>query len=376
MTKVRRFDSGSLNSPVKLKNGWLKADAYLTRIGVFSYLRKDGTTFREFRPPEEVFRTDSLESLRQVPLTLEHPTEGDGMLNADNAKEYTVGNVGHGRPDWESGCYVQGPVLVTDSAAVKAVEDGKQQLSMGYQCEVDPTPGEYLGQPYDGVQRNITYNHCAIVGTGRAGAEVKIKMDAADAVQVEPKELLVKVRLDGLDIEVSDIAGQAIEKEKASYQAKLDAAEAKRKEAETKGAEAQARADAAEAKAKELSDPKALLAKVNQRAALISQAREVLGAETKLDDAGDLEIKKLVLTKLSPDVKLDGQSEVYVSAYFDATMKNRGTPTPTQTPALSQARADASGVLTSTTTEPAPDPAAAKKRMEEESRNAWKIKPS
>lgn len=39
-------------------------------------------------------------------------------------------------------------------------------MSVGYEAELDPTPGVWMGQPYDAVQRRITPNHIAIVGPG------------------------------------------------------------------------------------------------------------------------------------------------------------------------------------------------------------------
>lgn len=44
--------------------GYLQATAYATRTGVFDYLLPDGSLFREYRPAEEVFNPDSLETLK------------------------------------------------------------------------------------------------------------------------------------------------------------------------------------------------------------------------------------------------------------------------------------------------------------------------
>lgn len=370
--KVRRFDRGSLGSPVQLPNGWMRADAYLTRIGVFVYARPDGTTYREYRPAEEVFRADSLDSLRQVPLTLEHPTEGNGLLDAENAKKYTVGNVGHGYPDWESAAYVCGPVMITDAATVAEVKAGKQELSCAYTCDMEEVPGEYLGQSYDAVQRNIFYNHVAVVGKGRAGAEVKIKLDAADAVRVIPPELsqetTVKVKLDGIDFDISDPAAQALEKERAAREAKLDEHKAKRKEAEAEAAKASARADSAEAKVKELSDPKALQAKVSARASLEVEARKHLGADVKLDALDDFGVKVEVLKKLRPEAKLDGKGPDYVSAYYDSTMEGEAR----KNPALDKARALDAKPESRTDSAGPLDEDASRKKMQADNRALWK----
>ncbi|KKL41024.1 hypothetical protein LCGC14_2367830, partial [marine sediment metagenome] len=42
-----------------------------------------------------------------------------------------------------------------DADAIRNIEAGKVQLSCGYSCDFDPTPGEIDGEKYDGIQRNI-----------------------------------------------------------------------------------------------------------------------------------------------------------------------------------------------------------------------------
>lgn len=386
MKKVIRYDSGAVRGPVRMPNGWLKADAYLTRCGIFTYAKADGTQYRELRPQEEVFRSDSLDSLRQVPLTLGHPKEGNGLLTAENAKQYTVGNVGYGYPDGD--VYVSGPVLITDAAAVSAVEGGTQELSCGYTADMDETPGEWMGMPYDAVQRNIEYNHVAILEKGRAGSAVRIKLDGQDAVQIEtpkpgspgsplsgvaPKEHTVKIKLDEQEHDIADAAALAIERERAKTQARLDAATDAAKKAQTDAATAQAKLDAATAQIKELSDPKALSAKVAARAALEVDARRYLGNDVKLDELSDQAVKLEVLKTLRPETKLDGKDPVYVTAYYDATIEAEKK----KSPALDAAR---KVVETKPTPSPRNDAAEptdedeARKKMVEENRNAWQRK--
>ena len=50
----------------------------------------------------------------------------------------------------------------------------KCELSCGYRYDPDMTPGTYEGQQYDGVMRNIRFNHVALVGEGRAGPDVQV----------------------------------------------------------------------------------------------------------------------------------------------------------------------------------------------------------
>jgi hypothetical protein len=71
---------------------------------------------------------------------------------------------------------------VTDREAIEKVKRGDTpELSNGYRCEYDPTPGVAPdGTRYDGVQRNISGNHHAITRKARAGPEVRLHFDSAD----------------------------------------------------------------------------------------------------------------------------------------------------------------------------------------------------
>src|SRR5688500_3537555 len=86
-----RYDVGGLGPPVELPNGWLKAEGFLTRAGVFAYSNPDGSERLELRPEEEVFDVDSIKSLALVPFTDDHPIE---VLDSTNTKKYQVGTVG------------------------------------------------------------------------------------------------------------------------------------------------------------------------------------------------------------------------------------------------------------------------------------------
>lgn len=48
----------------------------------------------------------------------------------------------------------------------------QKEISSSYRYRLDLTPGEYEGEAYDGVMRDIVCNHVAIVPSGRAGPDV------------------------------------------------------------------------------------------------------------------------------------------------------------------------------------------------------------
>lgn len=193
---VRRFDNGSMVSMEKTAEGFLKGIARVTRTGVFTYRNADGTLRRELRHPDEVFSRASLDSMKMIPITNLHPT--DKLVNADTAKQLSIGMTGENViPD---GRFVMVPIAITTTDGVAAIEGGRQELSLGYETELEETPGTYDGEGYDFIQRKIGYNHLAIVDRGRAGADVRLNMDEMDAVEVPEEEL----GEDGLPIKKKD----------------------------------------------------------------------------------------------------------------------------------------------------------------------------
>lgn len=181
--RVVRFDiaSGEIGERRKTPQGGLIARANFTRTGVFKYTQPDGTIRRELRHPDEVFAKESLDTLAHAPLTIDHPDR----VTPDNYREVTYGHAGHA--PHRAGKFVQGDLLVQDADAIKKADTGKlQELSCGYECQLDPTPGEYEGEPYDAVQRNIRYNHVALgpPGWGRAGPEVRLHLDSGASISL------------------------------------------------------------------------------------------------------------------------------------------------------------------------------------------------
>lgn len=323
---VVRFDTGELSKPVKQPNGWLRADGFITRVGVFTYRKADGSTIREYRPPEEVFKQDSLESFAFVPLTNDHPA--DGLLDAENTHKYQVGTVVAPRAD---GAFVRSQFLVTHADAITALEAGKTQLSGGYVCDLDETPGTTPeGERYDAIQRNIRGNHVAIVAVGRAGPQVRLRMDSAEQLDSparsvhsatnEPirkesgKEKTVILKLDGVEVDLPETAAQLVQKTLKAHEDKATALKSDLDKATAKADGLQADLEKAQTELK--GAPAKALAAAKARAELEATASKILGEE-KLDGLSDAEIKAKVLGQEMPKIKLDGKSADYVDALFD-----------------------------------------------------------
>lgn len=71
--------------------------------------------------------------------------------------------------------YLKNALSVWTSEAIAYIEsEDRRELSCGYHYDLDLTPGEYEGEKYDGVMRNIRGNHVALVEEGRAGHDVLV----------------------------------------------------------------------------------------------------------------------------------------------------------------------------------------------------------
>ena len=357
--EIRRFDnidhSEWMTTPFeRTTEGFLKGRAIVTCCGVFTYKRADGTLQRELRLPEEVFAPATLESLKLKPVTLNHPTE---LVTPENADMLQVGSLGdnpsstnqeynwNGEPtDWKKltdGLNVAVDMIITKKDAIDAVINGKQGLSMGYTCDIEiAEPGStWCGVEYDYIQRNIKYNHCAIVDAGRAGdnAKIELRVDSADAV-LEDKlvtkdggtKMLKKINLDGIDYEAEESVIKALNTEKkraddaVAELSKFKEDSAKELSVMTAERDTQKeRADKAEedlAKAKaEALDSTKLDEAVNARIELYKNA-EKAGVEVK-NDMKDADIKKAVIAKVFPKANLDGKDSAYIDARYDATIE-------------------------------------------------------
>src|SRR3989304_6162223 len=120
MTPKFRIDLSALRPVKRMADGRVRAEAHITKIGVFEYMNEDGTTRLELRRPREVFDAESLASFEQVPVTNGHPTIG--ALTAQNAREYMIGSTGEKvvRDD----DHVRTTLMVADATAVRDMEGG------------------------------------------------------------------------------------------------------------------------------------------------------------------------------------------------------------------------------------------------------------
>lgn len=367
---VRRMDApAQMAKPELQPNGWLRCEAVITKAGIFKYRNPDGTERRELRLPDEVFGADSMKSFHLVPVTDDHPE--CGWLDAQTASSYSKGAADMPVRDGDK---MRAKLLITDAALVaKIMNREKAQVSNGYFADLEMRSGVYEGESFDAIQRNIRGNHVAIVDEARAGPDARIKLDSADGVMVQsllpaqtvPGEIMEEktLKIDGVDVKLPAQAAQLVERQLAKQDEEIEKLTAE-------NGKLAGRADGLAAENKKLGDalkaardPKALSAAINARVDLISKARPVLGEEAKLDGLSDRDVKAAVVAKLCPGAKLDGKSEDYVAARFDAAMESASGD------ALAAARA---ATETGAVEEERPVKLDAREEFMKNSQNAWR----
>jgi hypothetical protein len=123
--------------------------------------------YKLLRDPEEIRKAAT--SLNGVQLLIKHTP-----VNAqDPHQDKTVGSIG---TDAEfDGEYLDNSVYVNVQEAIDGIESGKRrQLSAGYHYVPDMTPGNFRGTAYDGVMRELCFNHVALVEDGRVGPDAAV----------------------------------------------------------------------------------------------------------------------------------------------------------------------------------------------------------
>ena len=232
-------------------------------------------------------------------------------------------------------------------------KDKKVEVSIGFETEIDPTPGELNGERYDCVQRKIKINHVAHLEKGRAGETVRAYLDSAIpdglsiAVMQDKKQQETDMKkpdqkhdenafLEGMKrffalfSRQDDLAAAATAVQTATTQA-LDTP-APATPDDTKSLNEQiillrAQVDALQAllgekqrQLQEATQPAAMDSAIAERMELMELARACV-PDFKHDGLKNRDIKLRVIEKLLPfktDVKIDGLADAVIDARFDA----------------------------------------------------------
>lgn len=211
------------------KEGFMIAPAIVARTGIQFYTGNElgdkeyqqennlepDKVYSIYRPSEEVFNPNYLTSITGVTLVnndeIHQSGKDDSVVTADNWKKNSVGEVLNAEQFQDR--YVRSKVIVRDSKAIKDINNGKNQVSLGYSSELEWTPGvDQFGTEYHAIQKNMNANHLAIVKYARAGGVARIA-DSDNKNNNNNKEVnnMIKILADGTTIEVAEGSVAAVE---------------------------------------------------------------------------------------------------------------------------------------------------------------------
>ncbi len=339
-----RYDVAPIDKYELTSEGYLRAWATIARTGVQQYTDADGSIRREYRPEAEVASPISLASFAGKAITLEHPS---ALLDSSNTKDYQIGFTST-EVVYDNG-FVRAVMTITDKDAIERIMRGDaKEVSAGYRVNYEAIPGVTdSGENYDGIQKDISGNHIAVVRRGRAGPQVKLHLDRLDAADpslftpIEEPSMTAKVNFDGAEFEVTESVALAITKErddakmsysdmKKKYDGMIAEASKMKEEMDAMQKEMKGKLDAAEGRADALTEEVEILKgevseaqKVNvdslveERIALINKARPSL--DVAFDFAGKTarEIMETSIKAVRGDADLSDRSDDYVTAMFD-----------------------------------------------------------
>ncbi|PTQ13738.1 hypothetical protein CLG96_00185 [Sphingomonas oleivorans] len=283
------FDRLTLDSPRRTGDGYLAASVLVARTGIQHYAgsevgRPDLAQVRVYRPADQVFDDKAMASFAHRPVTLDHPAT---PVTADNWKRLAIGQTGDEVK--QEGKFIRVPMALMDAAAIKAVENGKRELSMGYSCDLKWEAGiTPEGEPYDAIQTNIHANHLAVVDRARGGSNLRIG-DGSQGMHI--------LMIDGHQVaDVSDAAKAAIE----TLQAQLADARADMARLSADLATATIAIQARDGEIAGLNarlkdgeiSPARLQSLADARARLIADARKIAGDAIVVEGRTDAEIRK------------------------------------------------------------------------------------
>lgn len=334
--RYERLDSWMLvGCAVTDADGFLRDSPIVARTGIYIYQQPDGTIRREYRPPEEVFDTDSEASFVGKPIVVGHPVSG--IVNSDTAQDLAIGTIlssGYQKDETNIAC----DIVIHNPSAIGE----KRGLSLGYRVDIEEAPGITPdGQQYDVIQRNIRINHLAVVDRARAGAKARLNLDGDEII--EGVETKMKIKIDSVDFEVDEkIANyvNSLQNKEENARVKLDTANTELKSVKEQNTALKADADDKKAKLDAMTAERdGLKAKVDaadaEKEKAVKEAVEAVKADMqeraeleetakiakveKTDGLTNAELKAgIVKAAFGESFKLDGVSEAYINGAYSA----------------------------------------------------------
>ncbi|MBL1293367.1 MAG: DUF2213 domain-containing protein [Thiotrichales bacterium] len=288
--------------------------------------------YKEYRSPKEVFKPEVLKAFRNVVITNDHP---QGLLTSSNTSSHSVGFVSSEVIVIDN-TYLECEITIYDKGVIEDIQNGKVELSAGYLYSLLMVENE----EYDYLQTDFKPNHIAIVQAGRCGLECSLAFDnqsKPNKGKSMKKIVFKRMMPDGSEniiatIEVSDESAVAVQGVAdmifKKSEAMVTASKATDEELTALKDDVKAKDEEIEEKTTALDKLQAQVdthqqvgtdAKAVQALALDLAGVIVVAQDCAIDTTGkDIEsIKKAVISKVQPDLALDGKSPEYIGYAFD-----------------------------------------------------------
>ena len=359
---ITRFDTAPINKlTVDSQTGYLHAsNVPIARVGVFPYRHADGSWTNEAKLPEDILSDSTVESANNKPVTNDHPID-DGanvLVDKSNSSQYVKGFTA-------DNAHVEGDTLkvgltIMDPKLINAVQNGKQELSIGFQTDVEPVSGEYNGAKYDSVQRNIQINHVAVVDRAREGHNIRITGDSAEMVVNDnpgkekqmPEDKKKNSVVDDADNTTSSSSSSSsstsssddkdkqiadLKQQVKDLQAQLASKNSNSNsqddsDDDDKDSKSKSKSDSVDAEIEKLKEERDMYKSkvegdsfnttIDERIDLIDDAKKILGDSYDFHGKSNHDIKVAAIKKADSTIKVDGMDDSFINGVY-AVIKNR-----------------------------------------------------
>ena len=359
---ITRFDTAPITKlTVDSQTGYLHAsNVPIARVGVFPYRHADGSWTNEAKLPEDILSDSTVESANNKPVTNDHPID-DGanvLVYKSNSSQYVKGFTA-------DNAHVEGDTLkvgltIMDPKLINAVQNGKQELSIGFQTDVEPVSGEYNGAKYDSVQRNIQINHVAVVDRAREGHNIRITGDSAEMVVNDnpgkekqmPEDKKKNSVVDDADNTTSSSSSSSsstsssddkdkqiadLKQQVKDLQAQLASKNSNSNsqddsDDDDKDSKSKSKSDSVDAEIEKLKEERDMYKSkvegdsfnttIDERIDLIDDAKKILGDSYDFHGKSNHAIKVAAIKKADSTIKVDGMDDSFINGVY-AVIKNR-----------------------------------------------------
>lgn len=167
-----QIDSSRL---VDTRDGLLVKDAVICRAMVLDYQGK-----KVLKSPEVL--AESMFTMQRMMVTDEHP-RSRVIIDVSEIKGRVLPETVRLRND-----VATGDLLITDKALADKVRKGTRDLSPGYFADIIEESGTFNDEPYEAAQKNVLYDHLAVVKLGRCPRPKCGIVDSNDSAITEGDE--------------------------------------------------------------------------------------------------------------------------------------------------------------------------------------------